>query len=91
MQIREIYQPWKLYGIFNSLSHLHTLSLCLSISFLRQVQDETLRLSTLGPWAARYSDKDITIEGHVIPVATPIIQALGVGLKSQVSWEDVDK
>ena len=48
-----------------------------------QVQDETLRLSTLDPWAAHYSDKNITIEGHVIPAATPIIYALGVGLKSQ--------
>ena len=58
---------------------------------MRQVQDETLRLSTLAPWAARYSNKDITIEGHVIPAATPIIQALGVALKNQVSWEDVEK
>ena len=63
----------------------------LSPSFMRQVQDETLRLSTLAPWAARYSNKDITIEGHVIPAATPIIQALGVALKNQVSWEDVEK
>ena len=58
---------------------------------MRQVQDETLRLSTLGPYAARYSNKEVTIEGHVIPATTPIIQALGVGLKSHVSWEDVDK
>ena len=58
---------------------------------MRQVQDETLRLSTLGPYAARYSNKDITIGGHVIPATTPIIQALGVGLKNQTSWEDVDK
>ena len=58
---------------------------------MRQVQEETLRLSTLAPWAARYSDKDITIEGHVIPATTPIIHALGVALKSQVSWEDVEK
>ena len=58
---------------------------------MRQIQDETLRLSTLGPWAARYSDNDITIEGHVIPATTPIIHALGVGLKNQVSWEDVDE
>ena len=63
----------------------------LSLSFLRQLQDETLCLSTLAPWAARYSNKDITIEGHVIPAATPIIQALGVGLKSHVSWDNVEK
>ena len=58
---------------------------------MRQVQDETLRLSTLAPWAARYSNKDITIEDHVIPATTPIIQALGVGIKNQLSWEDVEK
>ena len=59
-------------------------------SLLRQIQDETLRLSTLAPWAARYSDKDIMIEGHVIPAGTPIIQALGVGLKNQTTWENPD-
>ena len=58
---------------------------------MRQIQDETLRLSTLAPWAARYGNTDITIEGHVIPAATPIIQALGVGLKNQMTWEDIDK
>ena len=58
---------------------------------MRQIQVETLRLSTLTPWAARYSDKDIMIKGHVIPAGTPIIQALGVGLKSQTTWENPDK
>ena len=58
---------------------------------MRQIQDETLRFSTLAPWAARYSNKDMTIEGHVIPAGTPIIHALGVGLKNQVTWEDIDK
>ena len=58
---------------------------------MRQVQDETLRLSTLGPYAARYGNEDITIEGHVISATTPIIQALGVGLKNQTTWEDIDK
>ena len=58
---------------------------------MRQVQDETLRLSTLAPWAAHHGDKDITIEGHVIPATTPIIHALGVGLKSEVSWDDIEK
>ena len=63
----------------------------LSLSFMRQIQDETLRLSTLAPWSARYGNKDMIIEGHVIPATTPIIHALGVGLKNQTSWEDVDK
>ena len=65
-----------------------------SLSFMRQIQDETLRLSTLfplSPYAARYSNKDMMIEGRVIPATTPIIHALGVGLKNQTSWEDVDK
>ena len=58
---------------------------------MRQIQDETLRMSTLAPWAARYGSVDMTIEGHVIPAGTPIIHALGVGLKNQTTWEDIDK
>ena len=58
---------------------------------MRQIQDETLRMSTLAPWAARYGSVDMTIEDHVIPAGTPIIHALGVGLKNQTTWEDIDK
>ena len=58
---------------------------------MRQVQDETLRMSTLGPYAARYSDKDISVDGYNVPAGTPIIQALGVALKNETQWEDVHK
>ena len=53
--------------------------------------DETLRMSTLGPYAARYSDKDIVVDGYVVPANTPIIHALGVSLKNETQWEDVYK
>ena len=58
---------------------------------MRQVMDETLRMSTLGPYAARYSDKDIVVDGYTVPANTPIIHALGVSLKNETQWEDVYK
>ncbi|XP_064390631.1 cytochrome P450 20A1-like [Halichondria panicea] len=61
-------------------------------TYLRQVQDETIRLSTLAPWAARYAAQDVGVVGYKIPRGTPMIHALGVGLKNQVVWGDtVDK
>jgi len=56
---------------------------------MRQVLDETLRRTTLASFAARYSDKDIAVDGYNVPAGTPIIQALGVALKNETQWEDV--
>ena len=58
---------------------------------MRQVEDETLRLSTLAPFAARYSDKDMLVCGYNMPAQTPIITALGVGLKNTEQWQDEEK
>ncbi len=58
---------------------------------MRQVEDETLRLSTLAPWAARYADKDIEVCGYKVPAGVPIITALGVALKNTTQWNDVDE
>ena len=57
---------------------------------MRQVIDETIRLSTLAPYAAHYSNKDAVVCGHTIKAGTPVIQALGVGLKNHNSWENVE-
>ena len=74
---------WSIVRIYQSHSHTHR--------FMRQVMDETLRLSTLGPYAARYSNKDIVVCGHTIKAGTPLIHALGVGLKNHTSWKEVEK
>ena len=58
---------------------------------LRQVLNETLRLSVLGPFAARYSDDDIVAGGYLIPAGTPIVIALGVSLKNETIWKDTEK
>ena len=58
---------------------------------MRQVQDETLRVTTLSVFDARYSDKDISVDGYNVPSGTPIIQALGVASKNETQWEDVQK
>lgn len=58
---------------------------------LRQVLNEVLRLTTLVTYAARYSDDDIVAGGYVIPAGTPIMEALGVSLKNEAVWKNVDK
>ena len=57
-------------------------------SYFRQVQDETLRVSTLAPWAVRLPPEDTVIDGHLVPGGTPVIQALGVGLMNTTTWEE---
>ena len=58
---------------------------------MRQVQDETLRLSTLAPWAARYSSEDVMVCGYRVPANTPVLTALGVALKNTQHWQDEEK
>ena len=36
-------------------------------SYLRQFQDEVLRMSTLAPYAARFSDEEVTVGGYTLP------------------------
>ena len=36
-------------------------------SYLRQVQDEVLRASTLAPFAARFSDEEVVVGGYTLP------------------------
>ena len=57
---------------------------------MRQVQDETLRLTTAS-LAARYGDKDVTVCGYQVPARTPIITALGVALKNKQQWQEEEK
>ena len=59
-----------------------------SSSYLRQVLDEALRLSTTVPFSAHYSDKDTFIEGYCVPANTPIIHAIGVTLKDEAIWKN---
>ena len=64
------------------------LFLLLACSYFRQVEDETVRISTLGSWTARVSGEDMTVDGCHVPAGTPIIQALGVGLKNETTWQE---
>ncbi|XP_065913881.1 cytochrome P450 20A1-like isoform X2 [Dysidea avara] len=58
---------------------------------LRQTLKETLRLTVISAFAARYSDDDIVVGGYHVPAGTPIVMALGVSLKSKKIWQDVEK
>ena len=53
--------------------------------------DETLRWSTLAPFAARFSEEDMDVAGYKVPAHTPMIHALGVALLNETQWKDVDK
>ena len=57
----------------------------------RQILNEVLRLTTLGTYAARYSDDDIVVGGYLIPAGTPIVMALGVSLKNETVWKNAEK
>ena len=57
-------------------------------SYLRKVEDETLRLSVLSTWTANVSAEDIVVDGCFVPGGTPIIQALGVGMNNPTTWQE---
>ncbi|XP_065889639.1 cytochrome P450 20A1-like isoform X3 [Dysidea avara] len=60
-------------------------------TLLRQVLNETLRISVIGPYAFRYSDDDIVAGGYHIPAGTPIVIALGVSHKNETIWKTPEK
>jgi len=63
----------------------------MSYRLLREVLKETLRLTVIGPYAARYSDDDIVAGGYLIPAGTPIVIALGVSLKNETIWKNTER
>ena len=60
-------------------------------SYLRQVLDESLRMSTTAPFSAHFCDHDITVDGYFVPAKTPIIHAIGVALKNKCFWENAEQ
>lgn len=75
-----------------SFSNLDTLSIedFEKMKYVKQVVNETLRLSVVEPWTARYQDLDVEIGGHIIPKQTPVIHALGVVMKSKDMWSQAE-
>jgi len=65
---------------------LKTVKQCEELKYMKQVIDESLRCSVLAPYAARYSDYDIVVGGHIIPKQTPIILALGAMLYNEKTF-----
>ncbi|XP_057294082.1 cytochrome P450 20A1-like [Hydractinia symbiolongicarpus] len=68
-----------------SMSHMDKLT------YTRQIIDETLRCSVLAPYAARYSEYDIVVGGHIIPKLTPLIISLGTVLEDENIWPEPKK
>lgn len=61
------------------------------LHYVRQVIDESMRLSSLAPYAARCSNVEMELNGHIIPKDTPVIQALGVLLQDSSYWPNPSK
>ncbi|XP_064614142.1 cytochrome P450 20A1-like [Liolophura sinensis] len=59
-----------------------------NLTYLRQVQEETLRCSVVASWAAKFLDDDVELGGYLIQKRTPIITALGVMLQDEKYWPD---
>ena len=57
-------------------------------SYLRQVEDEVLRVNPLGAFASHVSSEDMTVDGCHVPAGTPIIQATGVAFKNETTWQE---
>eukprot|EP01065_Artemidia_motanka_P049492 TRINITY_DN8221_c0_g1_i1.p1 TRINITY_DN8221_c0_g1~~TRINITY_DN8221_c0_g1_i1.p1 ORF type:complete len:464 (+),score=114.61 TRINITY_DN8221_c0_g1_i1:96-1487(+) len=54
-----------------------------------RVVNETLRVVAIAPWAARLTGADpVTVLGHEIPAATPVVLALGVVQQDGGVWEN---
>ena len=79
------------YKSFSMLLSIPVTVVCVLHRLLRQVLNETLRLSVLAPFAARYSDDDIVAGGYSIPAGTPIVISLGVSLKNETLWKNTEK
>ena len=59
--------------------------------YLRQVLDESMRISTTANFSAHYPDQDIMVDGYCVPAGTPIVHALGVAMHNNAVWESPDK
>lgn len=68
-----------------------TLNHCKQLKYMEMVINETLRCSTLVPFASQCSLYDVRIGGHIIPKDTPIITALGVVSQDSSVWSEPSK
>ncbi|KAL9966277.1 hypothetical protein ACROYT_G024326 [Oculina patagonica] len=58
------------------------------LKYTRQVLDETLRASVLGPWGARINEFDLQVGEFVIPKETPILLPFGIVLQDPNLWPE---
>jgi len=61
------------------------------LRYVHQVIDESMRLSSLAPYAARCANVELLLGDHLVPKDTPILQALGVVLQDSNYWPNPTK
>lgn len=59
-----------------------------SDTYLRQFLDETLRMSTVASFSPHCPDKDVMVDGYLIPANTPIIHSIGVAMHNPSVWDN---
>ena len=59
-----------------------------SNTYLRQVLDESLRLSSTAGFSGHYSDEDLTVEGYHVPANTLVLHAMGIAMNNDKLWKN---
>ena len=58
---------------------------------MKQVLDEVLRFSLLGTFTLRYAEREINLDGYIVPADATTIQAMGVTHMDPRYWPEPEK
>ena len=58
---------------------------------MKQVLDEVLRYSLLGTFTLRYAERELNLDGYVIPPDATTIQAIGITHMDPTYWPEPEK
>ncbi len=58
---------------------------------MKQVFDEVLRFAQLGTFTIRYAEKELNLNGYIVPPDATTIQAIGITHRDPTLWPEPDK
>ena len=58
---------------------------------MKQVLDEVLRFSLLGTFTLRFAEREINLDGYIVPPDATTIQAMGVTHMDPRYWSEPEK
>ena len=62
-----------------------------SCRYMKQVLDEVLRFSLLGTFTLRFAEREINLDGYIVPPDATTIQAMGVTHMDPRYWPEPEK